>query len=113
MMINMMMIRMRLMISSWLKDSHRRRRRTSRLLQRVPHRVVYAADGVLNFADGLFGLPVALQLGVADDLANRFLRAPVTSLVEPAILFLSMAALSVCFVTNRDGAWICAARVSL
>ena len=38
--------------------------------------------------------------------------APATSFVEPAILFLSVAALSVCFVATRDCGWNCAGLVS-
>src|SRR5271157_1585111 len=49
-------------------------RRYQLLLHRVSHRVVQAADSVLNLADGLVGLAVALQLGVADSLADGLFR---------------------------------------
>src|SRR5271165_614651 len=54
--------------------SHRLRRRNQLFLHRVAYRVVQPADGVLNLADGLVGLAVALQLGVPNGLANSLLR---------------------------------------
>src|SRR5271167_1507863 len=54
-------------------------RRTSRkhqlLLQGVSHRVVDAANGVLDFALGLVGFAVALQFCVAKRLADRCFRS--------------------------------------
>src|SRR5208337_927980 len=49
-------------------------RRYQLLLHRVSHRVVQAADSVLNLADGPVGLAVALQLGVADRLSDGLFR---------------------------------------
>src|SRR5690349_6841092 len=54
-----------------------------RLLDSVTHRVVQAADSVLNLADGLVGLAVALQLGVADSLADGLLRGAFDFLDRP------------------------------
>src|SRR5271166_6714721 len=61
-------------VSSRLRLLAKGRPRTSRLLRRVAHRLVQAADGILNLADGLVGLAVTLQLGVADSLANSHFR---------------------------------------
>src|SRR5579872_7073881 len=41
-----------------------------RFFHRVAHRVVQAADGVLNPTDGLVGPAVVLQLGVSDSFAD-------------------------------------------
>src|SRR5271167_2453460 len=73
-MINGMIIRISLMNRSpacWGLPG--RRWRLSRFLRRVAHRVVHPADGVLNLAAYLVGLPVAPELGVANGLADRFL----------------------------------------
>jgi hypothetical protein len=49
---------------------------------------------VLNLADAVVGLAVALQLGVAHSHPMASFAPPLTSLMEPATLFSSMAGLS-------------------
>jgi hypothetical protein len=54
------------------------RRRFGSLLDDLPHGILHAANGILDFAGGLLGLAVRLQLGIADYLAGGLAIIPVT-----------------------------------
>jgi hypothetical protein len=62
----------------------------------IAHRIAQAIDGILNLADSLV-VPSFCSLASPTALPMASFAAPLTSSIEPAILFLSMTALhSVC-----------------
>src|SRR5271170_5041473 len=72
----------------------------------VAHRGVQAAAIVLNLAAGLVGLAVATQRGVAHSPPNSVFRGALTSSIELATLYSSMAGLSLRMAKRHNGAWI-------
>src|SRR5208283_6044676 len=90
--------------------SHRQCRRNQLFLCRVAYRVAQPADGVLDLADGLVGLAVALQLGVADGLANGLFRGAFDFLDRTGDSVLVHDWLSYLIAKACDGALTCAYR---
>src|ERR1019366_8789786 len=65
------------------------------LLERIPHRILQAADGVLNLAFHLVALAFGNKLIVADSLTHRFLDGTLILLAAQTIRSLFMS-LSLC-----------------